>query len=71
MNADNKLLGQREVWEYLGITRAGFYKLRKTTKDFPKPVKVLSLDKWKRGEIDEYLEQTRKRSDEYAKKRKE
>jgi predicted DNA-binding transcriptional regulator AlpA len=62
MSEDNKLLGQQEVWEYLGITRAGLYKLRKTAKDFPKPVKVLSLDKWRKSEIDEYLERTREKS---------
>jgi predicted DNA-binding transcriptional regulator AlpA len=60
MSEDNKLLGQREVWEYLGITRAGLYKLQKTDKNFPKPMIVLSLKKWKRSEIDAYLEGTRK-----------
>jgi predicted DNA-binding transcriptional regulator AlpA len=56
---EDKLLGQQELWEYLGITRAGLYKLQKTDESFPKPVKVLSLKKWRKSEIDEYLEKTR------------
>jgi predicted DNA-binding transcriptional regulator AlpA len=59
MNEDDKLLGQQEVWEYLGISKEGFRKLQKTDENFPKPVKVLSLKKWHRSEIAAYLEETR------------
>jgi predicted DNA-binding transcriptional regulator AlpA len=55
---EDKLLDISELSEYLHISRAGFYNLKKK-KGFPKPVLVLEKKLWKKSEIDEYLDSTR------------
>lgn len=55
---DKEILSIKEVCEYLSITRTTLWKLEKDEK-FPKPVMILSQKKWKRSEIEEYLNKTR------------
>ena len=55
---NDKLLDQKELAEYLGMSKVTVWKLQKE-KDFPRPIVILTKKKWKRSEIDEYLERTR------------
>jgi predicted DNA-binding transcriptional regulator AlpA len=57
---EEKLLDQNQLCEYLEVSKFTVWKLQKE-KDFPKPVMILSKKKWKRSEIDEYLEKTREK----------
>jgi predicted DNA-binding transcriptional regulator AlpA len=59
---EDKLLDQGELQEYLGMSRFTIWKLQKKD-DFPKPIKILTKKKWKRSEIDEYLEKTREKKE--------
>jgi predicted DNA-binding transcriptional regulator AlpA len=55
---EDKLLDQKELGEYLGMSKVTIWKLQKDS-NFPKPVIILTKKKWKRSEIDLYLEGTR------------
>jgi predicted DNA-binding transcriptional regulator AlpA len=57
---NKEILNSNEVCEYLSITRTTLWRLEKEP-NFPQPVKILSQKKWKRSEIDEYLEKTREK----------
>ena len=57
---EKELLTQNEVAMILGIRRETFWRLQKE-ESFPKPIMILSQKKWKRSEIDEYLEKTREK----------
>jgi excisionase family DNA binding protein len=56
-----ELLTITELAEHLGVHRCTITKLQKN-KDFPKPVMILTQKKWKRSEIDAYLEKTREKN---------
>ena len=58
---NDKYLSIKELCEYLGITRTTFCLMRKTNPDFPKPIKIMASGKWKKSEIDSYLEGTREK----------
>jgi predicted DNA-binding transcriptional regulator AlpA len=45
----------------LGINRVTLWRLQKEDEKFPKPIIILSQKKWKKSEIDEYLEKTREK----------
>ena len=57
---NKEILNIKEVCEYLSITRTTLWRLEKE-ESFPKPIMILSQKKWKRSEIDEYLEKTREK----------
>lgn len=58
---EKELLTQNEVATILGIRRETFWRLQKEDSNFPKPVMILTQKKWKRSEIDAYLEKTREK----------
>jgi predicted DNA-binding transcriptional regulator AlpA len=60
---EKELLTINELAEHLGVHRCTITKLQKKT-DFPKPIMILTQKKWKRSEIDAYLEKTREVADE-------
>jgi predicted DNA-binding transcriptional regulator AlpA len=55
---EKELLTQNEVATIMGIRRETLWRLQKDP-NFPKPIMILTQKKWKRSEIDEYLEKTR------------
>jgi predicted DNA-binding transcriptional regulator AlpA len=57
-NMEDKLLDQGQLCKYLEVSKFTVWKLQKE-KDFPKPVMILSKKKWRKSEIDAYLEKTR------------
>ncbi len=56
-----ELLDQKELGEFLGVSKFIIWQLQKK-EDFPKPVKIMSKKKWKKSEIEEYLEKTREKA---------
>jgi predicted DNA-binding transcriptional regulator AlpA len=56
---NKEILNSKELCQYLSMTRTTLWRLEKEDLNFPKPVMILSQKKWKRSEIDEYLEKTR------------
>ena len=59
---EKELLTQNEITTMLGINRVTLWRLQKEDKNFPKPMIILSQKKWKKSEIDEYLEKTREKT---------
>jgi predicted DNA-binding transcriptional regulator AlpA len=57
---EKELLTQNEVSVILGINRTTLWKLQKEDAAFPKPIMILTQKKWKRTEIDAYLNRTGK-----------
>jgi excisionase family DNA binding protein len=56
---ERELLTISEVCDYLRVSKVTFFRMRKE-EDFPKPVLSHKKQLWKKAEIDDYLEQTRK-----------
>ncbi|MDR2267919.1 MAG: AlpA family phage regulatory protein [Holosporaceae bacterium] len=59
---EKEILNIKEVCEYLSITRTTLWRLEKNP-DFPKPIMILSQKKWRKSEIDMYLEGTREKGE--------
>jgi predicted DNA-binding transcriptional regulator AlpA len=66
MEVEKELLTQNEVSTILGIRRETFYRLQKDP-NFPKPIMILSQKKWRKSEIDMYLEGTREKRESSSK----
>jgi excisionase family DNA binding protein len=56
---EEKLLSINELCEYLGISRVKLWQLRQDN-NFPKPINLGTQQKWKKSEIEAYIESTRK-----------
>jgi predicted DNA-binding transcriptional regulator AlpA len=56
---EKEILNIKELCEYLSVTRTTIWRLENEDPNFPKPIKILTQKKWRRSEIDEYLEGTR------------
>jgi len=55
-------LNMKELTEYLKVDRMTITRWVKTSLNFPKPSKIGRKNLWRKSEIDEYLEQTKKRA---------
>lgn len=52
---DKELLNQKELGEYLGVSKFVIWQLQKK-EEFPKPVLIMNTKKWKKLDIDAYIE---------------
>ncbi len=51
----NVLLRQRDLMEFMNISRATLWRIQKH-KDFPKPVIILGCKRWRREDVEIWLE---------------
>lgn len=52
----NDLLKQDDLMEFMKISRATLWRIRRH-KDFPKPVILLGCKRWRRAEVESWLEE--------------
>lgn len=57
---DKELLTINDLCKYLSITRTALFIVRRDDENFPKPLLFNKKQLWKKTEIDDYLERTRK-----------
>lgn len=51
----NALLRQRDLMEFMNISRATLWRIQRH-KDFPKPVILLGCKRWRRADVETWLE---------------
>lgn len=51
----NALLRQRDLMEFMNISRATLWRIQRH-KDFPKPVILLGCKRWRREDVETWLE---------------
>jgi len=51
----NALLRQRDLMEFMNISRATLWRIQRH-KDFPKPVIILGCKRWRREDVEIWLE---------------
>jgi len=51
----NALLRQRDLMEFMNISRATLWRIQRH-KDFPKPVIILGCKRWRREDVETWLE---------------
>lgn len=51
----NALLRQRDLMEFMSISRATLWRIQKH-KDFPKPVIIMGCKRWRREDVEAWLE---------------
>ena len=51
----NALLRQRDLMEFMNISRATLWRIQRH-KDFPKPVVILGCKRWRREDVETWLE---------------